>query len=751
MHWMGLELSAWEKAGCRPREQITRAVFCCSLKVHGSAGKKEMKIACVNRYCLSVNGRAMMNGPARAPRMQCYLETVDLSEAVHEGENRISILVEAYPSLPCDGNHEAAQNQYRYDRGPMIAVSSDAFPELAETVNWTVRPDLSCTPDGSMQLLSGPTECIRVPEKPEEALPAADLGMAGSNPWGEMLLPEIIDKPIPNLLRKQGAFLNMPTLHVQPDETGEQILEAETLTTAVPAFEIRGGQGAQVCIVYAESFVHEDRKDKWKDIRSDRTGVLKGLQDVIYPRGGTLTWEPLWIRTFRYIRITVTAGNEPVSVRPLGYTEMRYPLQARTAVTSTEKWVNQLYEISRRTLEDCMHDSYVDCPYYEQLMYLMDTRLEAVYTHRLSGDTRLSRQAIRLFAASRTPSGLLQARYPCAKFQIIPEFCLFFLEMLLDDYIQTGDKDFAISYLPVAFGIVRAFEEKISEETGMFTTMGWWEFADWTEEWNPLNGVPAAAFREESALHNLHFAYALKCFASLLKELDMADPSAEMDRLAGRVATAVHHACYDRARQMYREGRTTQQYSQHTQIWAVLCGIAEGDIARNALDHALRDSDVVRCSFCMQFYLFRALEKADMYERTIPLWADWRHLIEQDLTTIPESPGQPRSDCHAWGATPLYEFPAVWLGVNPGKPGWKTIQICPRTDLVRNLSGTCWTPKGPVFVSWIRKSVSSIHLWIQSPPDAETSVCMPDGQKIQLVRGAFDGDVETKLMEGETV
>ena len=350
-----------------------------------------MKIACVNRYCLSVNGRAMMNGPARAPRMQCYLETVDLSEAVHEGENRISILVEAYPSLPCDGNHEAAQNQYRYDRGPMIAVSSDAFPELAETVNWTVRPDLSCTPDGSMQLLSGPTECIRVPEKPEEALPAADLGIAGSNPWGEMLLPEIIDKPIPNLLRKQGAFLNMPTLHVQPDETGEQILEAETLTTAVPAFEIRGGQGAQVCIVYAESFVHEDRKDKWKDVRSDRTGVLKGLQDVIYPRGGTLTWEPLWIRTFRYIRITVTAGNEPVSVRPLGYTEMRYPLQARTAVTSTEKWVNQLYEISRRTLEDCMHDSYVDCPCYEQLMYLMDTRLEAVYTHRLSGDTRLSR------------------------------------------------------------------------------------------------------------------------------------------------------------------------------------------------------------------------------------------------------------------------------------------------------------------------------------------------------------------------
>ena len=172
-------------------------------------------------------------------------------------------------------------------------------------------------------------------------------------------------------------------------------------------------------------------------------------------------------------------------------------------------------------------------------------------------------------------------------------------------------------------------------------------------------------------------------------------------------------------------------------------------MARNALRHALQDADVVKCSFCMQFYLFRALEKAGMYEETIPLWADWRQLIAQKLTTIPESPGQPRSDCHGWGAIPLYEFPAVWLGVNPGSPGWKSIQIHPRTDLVDHLSGTCCTPYGPVFVSWARISASHIHLWIQAPPDIDTEVRMPDGQFVSLEKGAFKGKIEAGRHPGK--
>lgn len=748
MHWIGLGMSAWESAGCFPKDRITRATFCCMLDLKANNGKPWIRLASVNRYRLSVNGSTVMHGPARAPRMQCYLDTIDLSDVLRTGNNRVEILVESYPSQPIDEDHEGPQNQYRYDRGPMIAVESETWPEIGEASLWHVFPDNRYTPDGSMRLLAGPSEQVHLQEKLPEGFPAEDLGLAGSNPWGEIVLPDIVARPIPNLIRETGHFVQMPTLHVESGACQTAVLEAESLTTAVPSFEIIGGKGAEIRLVYAESYVHEKEKATWKDIRSDSSGVLKGLEDVVYPCGGNQKWEPLWFRAFRYLQVTVKAGAEPVIVHPLGYTEIRYPLQIKTEVTSPEKWVGQLYQISRRTLEDCMHDSYEDCPYYEQLQYLMDTRLEAVFTHRLSGDVRLSRHAIRLFAASRTASGLLQARYPSAREQVIPEFSLFFLEMLLDDYMQTADADFARTYLPVAYGIVRAFEEKIVS-SGMFQSMGWWEFADWTDEWNPTHGTPTAAKREESALHNLHYAYAVRCFAALLKEMGESEQAQRMNLLAGRVSTAVHHACYDSQRQMYREGKTTQQYSQHTQVWAVLCGLAEGEMARNALRHALQDADVVKCSFCMQFYLFRALEKAGMYEETIPLWADWRQLIAQKLTTIPESPGQPRSDCHGWGAIPLYEFPAVWLGVNPGSPGWKSIQIHPRTDLVDHLSGTCCTPYGPVFVSWARISASHIHLWIQAPPDIDTEVRMPDGQFVSLEKGAFKGKIEAGRHPGK--
>ena len=747
MHWIGLDMPAWKNAGCDPKDRITRATFSYKLNLQSNTEKKQFSLASVNRYRLAVNGHTVMNGPARSPRMQCYLDNIDLSDVLHAGENRVEILVESYPSQPADADHEGPQNLYRYDKGPMIAVKSEAWPEMEKATGWTVRPDRSFSPDGSMHMLAGPTECIHFQREEADALPAADLGSAGSNPWGEIILPEILPKPIPNLIRKAGGFTQGQTIHADCGACETGVFETETLTTAIPVFEILGGNGAEIHFTYAESYVHEDGEHIWKDIRSDSTGVIKGIVDTVYPCGGRRHWEPLWFRAFRYIHVSVKAAEEPVTVRPLGFIELRYPLQVRTAVTSPDKWVGQLYQISRRTLENCMHDSYEDCPYYEQLQYLMDTRLEAVFTHRLTGDILLSRQAIRLFAASRTSSGLLQARYPSARAQIIPEFSLFFLEMLLDDYMQTADSDFVRTYLPVAYGIVQVFQERISS-SGMFSSMGWWEFADWTKEWSSTFGTPTAATVEESALHNLHFAYAVRCFAILLRELGESEQAQSMNRLAGRVATAVHLGCFDNKRQMYREGRTTKQYSQHTQVWAVLCGLAEGEIARNALRHALQDPDVVKCSFCMQFYLFRALEKAGIYEETMPLWASWRQLIAQDLTTIPESPGQPRSDCHGWGALPLYEFPAVWLGVNPGEPGWKSIHIHPRTDMVEHLSGTCYTPLGPVFVSWTRISASRIHLWIQTPPKADTEVRMPDGQMVSLKNGSYDGEIEVHFWSG---
>ena len=45
-----------------------------------------------------------------------------------------------------------------------------------------------------------------------------------------------------------------------------------------------------------------------------------------------------------------------------------------------------------------------------------------------------------------------------------------------------------------------------------------------------------------------------------------------------------------------------------------------------------------------------------MYHYTEPLWQTWQDFIDLHCTTFPETPYDPRSDCHGWSALPLWEF-----------------------------------------------------------------------------------------------
>jgi len=48
----------------------------------------------------------------------------------------------------------------------------------------------------------------------------------------------------------------------------------------------------------------------------------------------------------------------------------------------------------------------------------------------------------------------------------------------------------------------------------------------------------------------------------------------------------------------------------------------------------------------------------------------WKDLVKQGLKTPVEEPGNTRSDCHAWGASPNIEFFRNVLGVDSAGPGF---------------------------------------------------------------------------------
>lgn len=54
------------------------------------------------------------------------------------------------------------------------------------------------------------------------------------------------------------------------------------------------------------------------------------------------------------------------------------------------------------------------------------------------------------------------------------------------------------------------------------------------------------------------------------------------------------------------------------------------------MKQAVADPSLCRSSFCMQFYLCRALEKTGLYGYVEQEWTRWRDLMDYRLFTWPE-------------------------------------------------------------------------------------------------------------------
>src|SRR5207249_755208 len=86
--------------------------------------------------------------------------------------------------------------------------------------------------------------------------------------------------------------------------------------------------------------------------------------------------------------------------------------------------LEKIWQVARHTLRLSMHESFEDCPYYEQMQYAGDTMITSRLAMLMTGDGRLSRQALHHFDWSRVPEGLTQSRYPSRLLQIIPSWSL---------------------------------------------------------------------------------------------------------------------------------------------------------------------------------------------------------------------------------------------------------------------------------------------------------------------------------------
>jgi len=118
------------------------------------------------------------------------------------------------------------------------------------------------------------------------------------------------------------------------------------------------------------------------------------------------------------------------------------PVRTEVPIDTGSAVVPEILDVGWRTARLCAHESYMDCPYYEQLQYAGDTRIQALVSLYTAGDARLVKNAIAQLNDSRTAEGATMSRAPTRQQQYIPPFSLWWIGMVHDYYMYVDDAAF---------------------------------------------------------------------------------------------------------------------------------------------------------------------------------------------------------------------------------------------------------------------------------------------------------------------
>ena len=101
-------------------------------------------------------------------------------------------------------------------------------------------------------------------------------------------------------------------------------------------------------------------------------------------------------------------------------------------------------------------------------------------------------------------------------------------------------------------------------------------------------------------------------------------------------------------------------------------------------------------------YLTQALKKAGLANNYLETLGLWREMLDLGLTTFAEKPDPTRSDCHAWSASPNYDFLATVAGIEPASPGFKTVKVEPHLGKLNQIKGNMPHPQGAIWFDLTR-------------------------------------------------
>jgi alpha-L-rhamnosidase len=701
-----------------------------------------------NRYRIFVNGNYIGAGPARGDLMHWNFETFDIAPYLQQGKNTIAAVVWNY------GKYKPIA-QMSNKTGFILQGNSSVEEFVNTNSSWKVLQNLAYKPlpvDGSKlrayivvgcgeevdgSLFPYGWEKIDFDDKSWSVSQPLEAGFpSGTGSGAEWYL---IPRTIPQMeeiyqpMKEIRRFTNLKDEEVKDKwlkGTGTLTIPANTKTTilldqtfetvAFPVMTVSGGKGSSIQFAYAEALMNDKRE---KGNRNEISGrKLIGNTDTFRPNGSQkITFQPLWFRTFRYIELEIETKTESLTINSFYGLKTGYPFEEKASFSSKDdKSMSDIWKVGWQTARLCGGENYFDCPYYEQLQYTGDTRIQSLISLYVSGDDRLMRKALTDFDNSTISEGLTQSRYPSNTTQIIPTFSLFWVSMTYDYWMHRKDDKFVASFLPNVEKVLGWYEKKLDPKKNMLGPINWWPFVDWAKPWHwdnvaNIGGVPEGATTGNSSIISFQYAYTLRQAAAIFETYGQKDKAIYYKTLADLISKSTYELCYDTTRGEVSDTPDKKVFSQHANIFALLSNSVPKNNEKVVMEKILNDNSLIQATFYFKFYLTQALKKVGMGERYHSTLQPWRDMINMGLTTFAEKEEPTRSDCHAWSASPNYDFLATICGIMPDAPGFEEVLIQPALGILDDAEGKIPHPNGEIKVSIKRKGKTGIEGEVSLP------------------------------------
>ena len=591
------------------------------------------RVSCDGDYTLFINGKYVASNQYGDFEHYKIYDEIDLSRFTCDGENHFAILV-----------HHYGKNSSRYKKyqaGVIFEIVENNTVVLASNEDILSRQSKAYI-SGIKREISSQLGFSYTYDAKNEDLWQVGLGKDFKKSLSVSKNCVFYKRPIKKLELGDIVYGNVIT----KENDTHFIVDLGREITGILSFEIEGK--ADINIAYGESLTN----GKVRKIIGGRSFYID-----YFSRAGKNEFTHYMLRfACRYLEITATS---PIILNKIGVIPQYYPT-VRAPISDLSEADRKIYEACVNTLELCMMEHYVDCPWREQCLYAFDSRNQMLcgYYAFEGGNYEYARSNLLLMSKDRREDGLLSICYPCGIDLTIPSFSLHYITSIKEYLIHSGDLSLYSEVEGKIKEVLSTFVNRI--ENGLVPTFegeNHWNFYDW------------APYSEGALYQNTEKSYdcILNCLLIIAlknyKEIcNIVNTGFEYERELDLLRIATKERFFDKDKGLFLVGpkNSYTELANSLGILADLCTQSEAKFIANML----AKNQLIPCSLSFKCFKYDGLLYVDKDYKGIVLneiRSSYLSMAEKTNTVWETIEGESAFDnagslCHGWSAIPIYYY-----------------------------------------------------------------------------------------------